>query len=641
MKYIFMLFLTACLFFASCTPLRWVLDGPDSYHVGNIPEEVRKDADAVVLYERIRLNITDNRKAEYTVYRAVTIYNDDGRSHGLVALSHDDFNQLRVVNGAVFDASGNLVRRLNKKEILETSEVTSMINYDDSRITRFVLTHTTFPYTVVYEFTMDRYQSLNYPGWAPQWGRMPVVESYFEVRAPTGYPLRFHAEGELGEPVQSTEGGFTEYRWELRNRAVPEEERFSPPWVLMQPRLRLATDAFRIGETWGRADSWEDFGKWYYELSQDRQTLPESELAMVNSVVETAGGDTLEIIRALYRHVQSSTRYVAVSFGIGGHQTYPAEYVVRNRFGDCKALTNYLHSLLIAAGIKSYPALIRSDDWLDAVPEFSSNQFNHVILAVPYNGELIWIECTSNTYPLGYIGRGNSGKHALLISETGGRLVRTPDLNAEQNLMERSLVMHLDHNGNASMSMTTVYRGFMQDHPRAIMNLGSPRDVRNHLDRLIPFTNYTLKDFTFTDVPEEAALKLTIDFDVKGFASRSQSRLVVLPNLVSRTSLHLPESDERRFPIVSGRPRAYMTDVQINLPDGFSVEYLPDPQTLEFPFADYSFMSEVTDERTIRHVRTSRFHERELPAELYEDFRQYIRSITQADNVRIVLVRTP
>lgn len=61
--------------------------------------------------------------------------------------------------------------------------------------------------------------------------------------------------------------------------------------------------------------------------------------------------------------MQNKTRYVLISMGIGGWKPMPASEVSKKGYGDCKALTNYMRTLLTAKeGIPSYYAIIYNDD---------------------------------------------------------------------------------------------------------------------------------------------------------------------------------------------------------------------------------------------------------------------------------------
>ena len=51
-------------------------------------------------------------------------------------------------------------------------------------------------------------------------------------------------------------------------------------------------------------------------------------------------------------------------------------------------------------------------------------RFNHVIVTVPVERDTIWLECTSQMSPMGYMGTFTSDRNCLLIGENGGRLMQ-------------------------------------------------------------------------------------------------------------------------------------------------------------------------------------------------------------------------
>lgn len=52
--------------------------------------------------------------------------------------------------------------------------------------------------------------------------------------------------------------------------------------------------------------------------------------------------------------MQQNTRYISIQLGIGGWQPFDAEYVAQKKYGDCKALTNYMFSLLKEAALDQF-----------------------------------------------------------------------------------------------------------------------------------------------------------------------------------------------------------------------------------------------------------------------------------------------
>ena len=132
--------------------------------------------------------------------------------------------------------------------------------------------------------------------------------------------------------------------------------------------------------------------------------------------------DTYKKVAVLYDYLQKNTHYVLVTFGIGGLQPYEASYVARNKYGDCKALSNFMVALLKEAGIKSYPVAIwGGEEEREFVKDFPSHQSNHIICAVPIEKDTVWLECTTSQFlPAGYLSWFTANRFGLLISENGG-----------------------------------------------------------------------------------------------------------------------------------------------------------------------------------------------------------------------------
>ena len=59
-------------------------------------------------------------------------------------------------------------------------------------------------------------------------------------------------------------------------------------------------------------------------------------------------------------------RYIGIAFGVERYQPHFAAEVLANQYGDCKDKHTLLASLLNAAGIKAYPALISTERDIDA-----------------------------------------------------------------------------------------------------------------------------------------------------------------------------------------------------------------------------------------------------------------------------------
>src|ERR1700750_2277278 len=95
--------------------------GDIKYPVFSIPEKLLKTANAVKRVEEIEVTI--NSLDEMIVHRhyAITILNENGASEAALVAYYDKLNQVRSIEGALYDAMGIQIKKLKNKDIIDES----------------------------------------------------------------------------------------------------------------------------------------------------------------------------------------------------------------------------------------------------------------------------------------------------------------------------------------------------------------------------------------------------------------------------------------------------------------------------------------------------------------------------------------
>src|SRR6202012_193753 len=181
--------------------------------------------------------------------------------------------------------------------------------------------------------------------------------------------------------------------------------------------------------------------------------------AEVKKMTDTIKTDK-EKAKFLYKYLQQNVRYVSIQLGIGGYKPFPATFVDEKKYGDCKALANYMRALLKAVNIPSYYAIIRAGTNQEPADfSFNENVFNHAIVCIPFKNDTTWLECTSNTSPFGKLGSFTENRNALLITEDGGKLVNTPRSTMQDNQFNSEVHLVLKPNGGATAELKLLGTG--------------------------------------------------------------------------------------------------------------------------------------------------------------------------------------
>ncbi|WP_020567648.1 DUF3857 domain-containing protein [Neolewinella persica] len=603
-----------------------------------IPAELRENANSVVRQHEIVYRVVSRSEARVYERKVVTILNDNHGHKNQLAVYYDGNSKISKFNATLFDALGQKVRSAKKSEIEDVRYLTGGQFYTDSRIQTTTIEHLTYPYTVEFEYekVMKDFAIVDFPSWMPLTYEQSVQQSSFTAHVPTDIKLLYHLNA-LPEPEVSEEGGDKVFSWSVKLLPANRRESSAPPLSQTAPYLRTGLSNFRIDDYEGTLNSWEEFGAFIGKLMEGRSVLPDQLKSLVR---ETTAGLTTdsEKINALYRLMQDRTRYVGVQLGIGGWQPFSAEYVETNRYGDCKALSNYMGAMLTEVGIETYPVLVNSSDtpFFPVDESFTTSAFNHMILYVP--GEKMYLECTSKLAPTGYLGEGTDDRNVLWITPGGGKLSRTPSLPAADNSYLRTVSLNINPDGSTGFSLDGHFYGATQDFLRyfasAERDETKQREQLNQRGVLPDIGGDTYKLEVEKDAP---VAHLNYVTTLPGYTRKLGKRMFVPINKFYAYDYVPDKLEERKLPVVLNKARFYVDTVHMAYPSTMEIESLGEEVT-SIDHAAGEYRSVVsTKPGQLTWVRTLKLLPVDLPATAYSDYRQFLIDVAKADGRKVVL----
>lgn len=613
----------------------------NEYAVLLISKDLLKNANVVYRNLSIKVKIESLGKMRVTERYAVTILNETGEDYAQFAEHYDKLSSVKNIDGRLFDALGRKIRELKKNEIKDFSNVSDISLFEDNRVKLHNFYHKVFPYTVEYECETVHDGTLFIPRYFPQRGyAVSAEQTDYTIELPESARLIYKQINFNGEPGITHSGkGEKIYRWHTGPLPALQREPFSPPFNRLAPNICFALAEFEFEGYKGSNNSWKDFGKFVYELKKNRDELPENVKQQVSSL--TAGISSVEEkIKKLYEYLQVNTRYVSVQLGIGGLQPFDAKYVAANRYGDCKALSNFMGALLKEAGIPSLYTVIRAGDNEDDIfTDFSTSQFNHVILCVPNDKDTIWLECTSQYKPAGYMGDFTGNRHALLVDENGGVLVKTPHYSMNENLQMRRIKAVLKEEGTLELKSETHYRAMQQDDLHGAIN-HLPKDKwKERLQSNFDFSTYNINSFDYIEKKDRIpVINEKLDITVFNYATVTGKRLFIVPDIMTRTYRKLSADSTRKFDIDLGFPYTDIDSVEISLPAGYAEESVPQDVNISSKFGHYTASVKFKDGKLLYH-RKIEYKGGHYPASDYTDLVKFYDAIYKADRNRVVLVK--
>lgn len=603
-----------------------------------IPDSLKKNAYAVIRDSEFVIDVASNSKVTIRENYAITILNEGGEVYGLIYEFYDNSKKINNIKLTYLNTLGQEIEKVKLNKFSDVSAANSFSLYEDNRVKYYEPQIKTYPYTVLVEAEYEYKGTLHIPDWIPQLSsHVAVQKANFILRYPESTQIKYKVQN-IVEPEISQENGIHQLKWQVNNLLAYKQIPYAQSHGEITPRVYISATNFYFEDTYGNMSSWEQFGKWIFGLTQSQSDLPvetKNEIAELTKDLES----DVEKIEAIYKYMQNKTRYVSIQLGIGGYQPFSASLVDEVGYGDCKALSNYTKCLLDAVDIKSYYTIIKAGDDRNIQSDFPSQQFNHVILTVPVENDTIWLECTSQDNPFGYLGDFTDNRYALMVDENGGKLIRTKKYHKHENTEYNTVNAVLNHDGTIKVHSNRVFGGKSYEY-RDHLTRKSAEEQEKWLYENYTEGNIKINSFSISAV-DSILPQLTeiIDFTSTKYAQMAGSRLIFTPNIVNNYTFVPDEVENRQLPVI--RESAYVENdsIQIRIPENYSAEYIPMKQMIENEFGSYSIETVAENNQIIVH-RHLEFNEGTFPPESYEKLVEFYKDIVKADNAKVILKKS-
>ncbi|MFZ6012834.1 MAG: DUF3857 domain-containing transglutaminase family protein [Bacteroidota bacterium] len=615
------------------------LAGDPKYPVSEIPENMKKGMYAVIREQERRFEINSINSSSLFERIVITIFNDKAKEHAEFAAFYDKLSSVKSFKGTAYDAAGNVIKKLKQSEIYDQSVYQGGTLFSDDRFKAASLRQGSYPYTVEFEVETSYKRLYETPDFEMyNDDEISIQRQKFVLIHPKELAPRYSL-FKIGEPKKNIINGKESLEWSFEN-VIPEKfEPFSPDTQHFIPHIVTAPADFEYDGYKGSMKTWNDYGRWIGKLNKGRSALPEATKQKIKQLIANES-TTDEKVKAIYNYLQNKTRYVGIQLGIGGYQPFEASTVDQTGYGDCKALSNYMVSMLEVAGIKSHYVLIRAgknEPQMQA--DFPSSQFNHVIVAVPNDKDTIWLECTNQTNPFGYMGSFTGDRKALLITDDGAKVVNTISYPAEQNIQSRTADVYLESSGNGKAKVSTTYAGLQYENGSLNHILGNQFDEQKKwVEENTGIASFDVNSFSISDKKDKVpSATVKLDLTLKRLASVSGKRLFITPNLMNRSTYIPPKVESRKNKVVRNLAYIDLDTIRYHLPEEIYPEFLPEPTKISSRFGEYESSFKI-DQGRLLYIRRVKMNKGEFPPESYNELIEFYRNINKADNNKLVFM---
>jgi transglutaminase-like putative cysteine protease len=612
-----------------------VLTSAQNYPVSAIPSELKENAFAVVRESSETFVQQDLYNGNYKITYAVTVLNSKGDSFAGFYIYEDSFRELKNFSGEIFNEAGKSIKKIAKKDLTTTALSASLAT--DGKHSFYNLYTPSYPFTVKYSYEV-KYKNgvLMYPTFAPVSAfHLSVEKADYLLQIPEDCELRVKKISTDMEAVQSLVKQNKSYQWSISHFSALPAEPFAPVNELF-PVIYLSPEKFCVENACGSMFDWATFGQWLNGLLKGRNLLPQKTIDKALELTRDLP-QTRDKVKALYEYLQNTTHYVNIQLGIGGWQPMRAEEVAKTGFGDCKALSNYMKALLDVIEIPSYYVIISTEKkrFFPDYPNFT--QANHVVLMVPAEKDTLWLECTSQTLPFGYIHKNILGHDALAIGDKDAFFCTLPSYPPLDNVEINSIDVNLSPDGHAEFKVHSTYK--MDIFERMFYKLSglNAREESEVLGNLLkihkPQISEVRKEETLSESPE---MNLYYTVKCEEYASKTGSRMFFPVNPAYTSLKGLLSGNTRRYDMIMNSSLCETDSIRLHIPENYELETKPKPVEISSDYGSFKVTIEEQD-GIILYIQKLELVPGRYPASEFEKMKTFFNTIENLQTAKMGL----
>jgi hypothetical protein len=586
---------------------------------------------ARILSQSTIYTIHENETAEIEENYKIEILAEGGYRYSVYQEYLDKFHKVTDITIDIFDQHGKKVKRLRKSDGVEFSFNQSN-EISDGKIFYIDPDYKQYPYTIEVKSKVRLDGFLSLPTWIPRFQfNLSVTQSSLTVIRPASLKIKFKEEHITGNSETVENNIITKYQ--VSNLAHVDKKIRYQDFYNDQPKVFISPESFNLEDVPGSNASWAEFGNWFFTLNNEPYKLGKKTTDHLDSLDKS---NKKVLIQNIYEYMQDKTRYVSIQLGIGGFKSLPTEDVDNSGYGDCKALTTYMKSMLDYAGVKSNYILVRAGrDVPDVMGDFPSNQFNHVFLGVPFPQDTLFLECTSQISPTGYTGSFTDDRNVLWIEKDKSSILRSTVYNHIDNTQTNQINIKLDTAGNATADFEISNQGIFFDE--IMIFKSAPQDyLKNYNQSKFHYDDFTVKKFTYEQPSRNTpAFNSQYSLQINGLAKQVNDKLVLSMVPAKPLNDYVDKDNLMKFYSIK-RGITVMDEISVNLPQNYWIYNLPEPAYINSPYGSYRLATEVSGNKLIIK-RTIQLYKGDYSKADYEAFKVFFQSLEKLEKRKLVL----
>ena len=421
---------------------------------------------------------------------------------------------------------------------------------------------------------------------------LPQGKTTYTIKTTKDVDLAYQVLNDDKKQIQfrkTEKGNSVTYEWTAQYLPAIKSEEKSPSLRYYAPHVICYVKSYKTKKgSVNVLSNLDDLYRWYYTFVEKLNKENSPELVAIAEKIKTESKSELETVKKVYYWVQNNIQYIAFEQGMRGLIPHSGSYVCEKRYGDCKDMANLIVNMLQLTGIKAYHTWIGTRDIPYRYTQVPTPLVdNHMIATyISKDGQYYFLDGTSDHTAFGYPSSMIQGKEALIgIDANRYEVKEVPVIAKEKNVMTDSMTVRIEGTQLIG-SGTSTLSGFPKVFGGYELDRSEKDDVKRYVTKLVGkgsnkffLDKYTLGSLDDHDKPT----RIQYDFRLSDYFQKLGDELYINLNLNKDYYNDVINAASRTSPRESEYKYIKYEVIEMAMPDGYTVEYLPPDSKIDGP----------------------------------------------------------
>lgn len=381
--------------------------------------------------------------------------------------------------------------------------------------------------------------------------------------------------------------------------------------------------------------TWEKVAETIYKSESFGGQLSKSgyfsdDLAAINA----QSNDPMQRAVMIYGFVQSKMNWNGYT-GVYARQSLNKAY--KENTGNAAEINLMLTAMLREAGLQANPVLVSTRN--HGISMFPTREgFNYVISAIETDKGYILLDATDKFCEPNLLPERALNWNGILLRKDNSitQINLTSPRPAQKNYM---LMAKLHENGDIDGKLRITHMNHFALRHRQKYFGANPEEYLSELESSL--NDMEISEYKADNLEEKGkSVQESFSFKLSGAVEQIGEKLYVNPLLFASLTENPFKLDQRDYPVDFIYPQQHKYTFTLQLPEGYTIESLPESQAMTLPNEYGSFKYQISQvQNSMQLLVNLDINSSIIPNTVYPDLKAFFAQLIQKENEKVVLAK--